>query len=76
MDGSTTKIVDYLDGFQTEERGSRIPVGAIATQLSNNEQYAGEVLQFFPHPEGYVKATPGTASINSPPAAARLHRVV
>src|SRR5690606_28388730 len=32
------KIVDYLDGFQTEERGSRIPVGAIATQLSNNEQ--------------------------------------
>jgi hypothetical protein len=48
VDGTTTKIVDYLDGFQTEERGSRIPVGAIATQLSNNEQYAGEVLQFFP----------------------------
>jgi RHS repeat-associated protein len=67
VDGSTTKIVDYLDGFQTEERGSRIPVGAIATQLSNNEQYAGEVFQFFPHPEGYVKATPGAASINSPP---------
>jgi RHS repeat-associated protein len=67
VDGTTTKIVDYLDGFQTEARGSRIPVGAIATQLSNNEQYAGEVLQFFPHPEGYVKATPGAASINSPP---------
>src|SRR5690606_1730077 len=32
------KIVDYLDGFQTEARGSRMPVGALATQLSNNEQ--------------------------------------
>ncbi|NLN34364.1 MAG: hypothetical protein GX159_12350 [Flavobacteriaceae bacterium] len=32
------KILDYLDGFQTEERGSRMPVGALATQLSNNEQ--------------------------------------
>ncbi len=52
------KIVDYLDGFQTEARGSRIPVGALATQLSNNEQYAGNILQFFPHAEGYVKATP------------------
>src|SRR5690606_27955377 len=51
------KIVDYLDGFQTEERGSRIPVRALATQLSNNEQYAGNVLQFFPTAEGYVKAT-------------------
>jgi RHS repeat-associated protein len=65
--GTSHKIVDYLGGFQTEERGSRIPVRALATQLSNNEQYAGEVLQFFPHPEGYVKATPGAASINSPP---------
>src|SRR5690606_8419175 len=51
------KIVDYLDGFQTEERGSRMPVGALATQLSNNEQYAGNILQFFPTSEGYVKAT-------------------
>ena len=56
-EGTTHKIVDYLDGFQTEERGSRIPVGALATQLSNNEQYAGGLLQFFPHAEGYVKAT-------------------
>ncbi|MET3730563.1 RHS repeat domain-containing protein [Moheibacter stercoris] len=45
MDGTTTKIVDYLDGFQ----------------------YAGEVLQFFPHPEGYVKASPTNLSLNSPP---------
>ncbi|NLN34169.1 MAG: hypothetical protein GX159_11330 [Flavobacteriaceae bacterium] len=52
------KIVDYLDGFQTEARGSRIPVGALATQLGNNEQYAGVILQFFPHAEGYVKVTP------------------
>src|SRR5690554_3940873 len=35
-----------------------MPVGALATQLSNNEQYAGNILQFFPHAEGYVKATP------------------
>ena len=52
------KIVDYLDGFQTEERGSRIPVRALATQLNNNEQYAGNILQFFPTTEDYVKATP------------------
>lgn len=45
VDGSTTKIVDYLDGFQ----------------------YAGEVLQFFPHPEGYVKVTPGAATPTSTP---------
>jgi hypothetical protein len=38
VDGTTLKVVDYLDGFQTEGRGSRLPVGAIATQLSNNEQ--------------------------------------
>lgn len=68
MDGTTHKIVDYLDGFQTEERGSRIPVRALATQLSNNEQYAGEILQFFPHPEGYVKASPSNISLNSPPS--------
>lgn len=30
-------------------------------------QYAGEVLQFFSHPEGYVKATPGVATPTSPP---------
>jgi len=35
-DGSTIKVVDYLDGFQ----------------------YTGGILQFFPHAEGYVKATP------------------
>jgi len=58
------KEVDYLDGYQTEERVSRIPVGAIATQLSNNEQYAGGVLQFFPHGEGYISATPNSIDIN------------
>src|SRR5690606_4513645 len=41
-----------------------MPVGALATQLSNNEQYAGNILQFFPTSEGYVKATP-TDRINS-----------
>jgi RHS repeat-associated protein len=45
VDGSTNKIVDYLDGFQ----------------------YAGEILQFFPHSEGYVKATPGMSTPSSPP---------
>ena len=30
--------IKYLDGFQTEARGSRMSVGALATQLSNNEQ--------------------------------------
>ncbi|MGB6084916.1 hypothetical protein [Moheibacter sp.] len=25
-DGNTQKVVDYLDGFQTEERGSRMSV--------------------------------------------------
>src|SRR5690625_7461574 len=34
-----------------------MPVGDLATQLSNNEQYAGNILQFFPTAEGYVKAT-------------------
>src|SRR5690606_12711308 len=57
MQNNTIKIVDYLDGFQTEARGSRIPVGAKATQTKNNEQYAGGILQFFPTSEGYVAAT-------------------
>jgi RHS repeat-associated protein len=48
------KIVDYLDGFQTEAGGSRIPY---LTIKKHDEQYAGEVLQFFPHTEGYVKVT-------------------
>lgn len=42
-DGTTQKVVDYLDGFQ----------------------YAGGVLQFFPHPEGYVKATAATPTNTS-----------
>ncbi|MET3730561.1 RHS repeat-associated core domain-containing protein [Moheibacter stercoris] len=67
VDGTTTKIVDYLDGFQTEARGSRIPEKMAKPHKMNNEQYAGEVLQFFPHPEGYVKATPANKSLNSPP---------
>jgi RHS repeat-associated protein len=48
------KIVDYLDGFQTEAGGSRIPY---LTIKKHDEQYAGKVLQFFPHTEGYVKVT-------------------
>jgi RHS repeat-associated protein len=30
-------------------------------------QYAGKVLQFFPHAEGYVKATPGAIAIGGKP---------
>lgn len=42
-DGVTQKIVDYLDA---------------STMLSTSFfQYAGSVLQFFPHAEGYVRAT-------------------
>ncbi|MET3730567.1 RHS repeat domain-containing protein [Moheibacter stercoris] len=63
----TVKMVDYLDGFQTEARGSRTPKQRRSHKISNSEQYAGEVLQFFPHPEGYVKVTPGAATPTSPP---------
>jgi len=51
------KIVDYLDGFQTEARGSRTPKKRRSHKTNNSEQYAGNVLQFFPTSEGYVKAT-------------------
>lgn len=52
------KIVNYLDGFQTEARGSRTPKKRRSHKTNNSEQYAGNVLQFFPTSEGYVKATP------------------
>src|SRR5690625_6622610 len=55
--GDTIKIVDYLDGFQTEARGSRTPKKRRSHKTNNSEQYAGNVLQFFPTSEGYVKAT-------------------
>jgi|GEM_PF-1402795 len=51
------KAVEYLDGFQTEARGSRTPKKRCSHKTNNSEQYAGNVLQFFPTSEGYVKAT-------------------
>jgi len=62
------KIVDYLDGFQIEFRGSRTPKKRRSHKITNSEQYAGGVLQFFPHPEGYVKATSAAATPGSPPS--------
>src|SRR5690554_3477 len=53
----SVKVVDYLDGFQIEARDSRTPKQRRSHKTNNSEQYAGGVLQFFPHAEGYVKAT-------------------
>src|SRR5690625_6749320 len=46
-----------FDGFQTKARGSRTPKKRRSHSTNNSEQYAGNVLQFFPTSEGYVKAT-------------------
>src|SRR5690625_2739305 len=51
------KTVNYLDGFQTKARGSRTPKKRRSHSTNDSEQYAGNVLQFFPTSEGYVKAT-------------------
>jgi len=51
-DNEVIKVVDYLDA---------------STQFSTGSfQYAGEVLQFFPHAEGYVKATAMNINPNNP----------
>src|SRR5690554_2954174 len=63
----SVKVVDYLDGFQIEARDSRTPKQRRSHKTNNSEQYAGGVLQFFPHAEGYVKATPGAIAIGGKP---------
>jgi len=41
----------------------------ISNNLIDGIQYAGGILQFFPHPEGYVRATPvGSMTPGAPPA--------
>jgi len=68
---SSTKKIEYIYNAAGQKVQKKVTDGNTIKEVDylDGFQYAGGILQFFPHPEGYVRATPvGSMTPGAPPA--------